>query len=216
MSWLSKLVHNVNQVSDPVGNVIRDKVTPQYKDIAMGGSTANSGATAIASPSATSADPSLGNASDPSYGSFTQPFDVNSFYQNLDPSYFFRLQQGQQAVVNGNAAGSGALSGSAMKDLMSYNQNAASQEYGNSYNRYQTTQGNIFSRLMGLAGLGQGAASNVAGNNSNLSQYGGNAIQNAGTASGAGIVGAGNALSNAAGTYGAYSYMNRQPVGVSP
>jgi hypothetical protein len=216
MSWLSKAVHAVNQISDPVGNVIRDKVTPQYKDIAMGGSN-TAGAPAANDPAAAPIDPSQGNASDPAYGSFTQPFDVQSFYQNLDPSYFFRLQQGQQGLQNSAAAGSGALSGSALKDLMNYNQTAASQEYGNAYNRYQTTQGNIFNRLYSIAGLGQASAGNVAANNTNLAGNAGQALQNAGTASGAGIVGAGNAVSGALGTYGAYNYMNQNPAArVSP
>ena len=215
MSWLSKLgknIHKVVKVADPVADAIRNKVTPDYKEYneQMENPVAPVAEAPVETPAAV--DPSQGNASDPAYGSFTQPFDVQSFYQNLDPSYFFRLQQGQQGLVNSAAAGSGSLSGSALKDLMSYNQESASQEYGNAYNRYQTTQGNIFSRLMGIAGLGQASASNVGYNNSGLATNTGNQVVNAGTAAGAGIVGAGNSVANAAGMYGAMRYMNNNPV----
>ena len=125
-----------------------------------------------------------------------KPFDVEEFYKYQDPGYAFRLQQGKQAVMNGAAAGSGALSGAAIKDLIDYNQNAASTEYTNAFNRYQTTQGNIFSRLSELAGLGQNAAANVGNQGTQLAGNAGQFYSNAGTAAGSGIVGAGNAISN--------------------
>ncbi len=137
-----------------------------------------------------------GDSADPSFGSFTKPFDVEEFYKYQDPGYAFRLQQGRQAVLNGASAGSGALSGAAYKDLIDYNQNAASTEYGNAFNRYQTQQGNIFSRLSELAGLGQNAAANVGNQGTNLAGNAGQFLSNAGTAAGSGIVGAGNAISN--------------------
>lgn len=149
-------------------------------------------------PSATAEqDPGYyGDQSDPAYGSFTQPFDVEQFYKYEDPGYAFRLQQGSQAVQNSAAAGSGALSGAALKDLIGYNQDAASTEYGNSFNRYQTTQGNIFQRLMGIAGLGQSAAAGVGNQGTQLAGQAGQFLSNAGTASGAGIVGGANAITN--------------------
>lgn len=219
MSWLSKL----SKVLDPVGSALHENSTVQKLDPLgtavfgsgqqgsnAGISDALNGAMSGAAGGADApADPSQGNAADPSYGSFTKPFDVQSFYQNLDPGYFFRLQSGQQGLANSAAAGSGALSGSALKDLMNYNQDAASSEYGNAFNRYQTTQGNIFNRLATIAGYGQASAANVGANNTALAGTAGQALQNAGTAQGAGIVGAGNALSSGMGTYGAYNYMNR-------
>lgn len=210
MSWLSK----ISKVLDPVGSKLHENSTVQKMD-PLGTAVFGTGQDGVvgtntdgSTQNAASVDPSQGNAADPAYGSFTQPFDVQSFYQNLDPGYFFRLQSGQQGLANSAAAGSGALSGSALKDLMNYNQDAASQEYGNAYNRYQTTQGNIFNRLATIAGYGQASAGNVAANNTALANVGGQALQNAGTASGAGIVGAGNALANL-GTAAGYGYMNR-------
>lgn len=156
-----------------------------------------------------------GDSADPAYGSFTKPFDVNEFYKYQDPGYWWRLQQGQQAVQNGAAAKDGALSGAALKDLMGYNQDMASTEYGNAFNRYQTTQGNIFSRLSSLAGLGQNAAAGVGNQGVQLAGQAGQALQNAGTAAGGGIVGAGNALAGGATNYGAYRYATGGPTGIS-
>lgn len=140
----------------------------------------------------------MGDTQDDSYGSFTKPFDVTEFYKYQDPGYAFRLQQGNQAVQNRNSAGSGALSGSAYKDLIDYSQGAASTEYGAAFDRYNTSQGNIFNRLSQLAGLGQNAAANVGNQGTTLAGNAGQFTSNAGTAAGAGIVGAGNALSNGA------------------
>jgi hypothetical protein len=143
--------------------------------------------------------PTTGN--DAEFGSLLRPFDAATFNQYQDPGYQFRLQQGTQAVRNAAAAGSGALSGAALKDLLMFNQDAASQEYGNAFNRYQTQQGNIFSRLSGIAQLGQSAAAGVGQQGTALAGQAGQALSNAGTAAGAGIVGAGNAAGNAASNY---------------
>ncbi len=135
------------------------------------------------------------------YGSLLKPFGADEFKQFLDPGYQFRKQQGEQGVLNSASAGSGAMSGAALKDLLAFNSDLASTEYGNAFNRYQTQQGNIFQRLAGLTQLGQGAAANVGSQGTALAGNAGQALQAAGTASGAGIVGAGNALSNGATNY---------------
>jgi hypothetical protein len=135
------------------------------------------------------------------YGSLLHPFDADTFRQYQDPGYQFRLQQGQQGVLNSAAAGSGALSGAALKDLLSFNQDLASTEYSNAFNRYQTQQGNIFQRLSSLANLGQNAAANVGQQGTALATGAGQSLTNAGTATGAGIVGAGNALGNSLSNY---------------
>lgn len=156
-----------------------------------------------------------GDSADPQYGSLLQPFDVEQFYKYEDPGYGFRLQQGNQAVRNAAAAGSGALSGSALKDLLAYSQDMASQEYGNAFNRYQTQQGNIFSRLSSIAQLGQNAAAGVGSQGTSLAGNAGQAYQNAGSAAGAGIVGAGNAIGQGATNYWLYNnpQLWQRPVG---
>lgn len=148
---------------------------------------------------------SYGDPNDPAYGSFTKPFDVEEFYKYQDPGYWFRLQQGTQGLRNAASAGSGALSGAALKDLLTYNQDMASQEYGNAFNRYQTQQGNIFSRLSDIAHLGQSAAAGVGSQGTALAGQAGQNVYNAGSAAGAGIVGAGNALGQGATNYWLYN-----------
>lgn len=143
---------------------------------------------------ATTGNSAYGNPDDPSYGSFTQPFDIHAFLSYLDPGYGFQKQQGEQAVLNSAAAGSGALSGAAMKDLLSFNEGLAATGYQNAFDRYQTQQNNIFQRLYSIAGLGQNAAANVGNQGTQLAGNAGQMYSNAGSAAGAGIVGAGNAL----------------------
>lgn len=142
-----------------------------------------------------------GDPNDPAYGSFTKPFDVEQFYNYADPGYAFELQQGTQALQNSAAAGSGALTGAALKDLLGYSQNFARTGYNDAFNRYQTQQGNIFSRLASIAQLGQNAAAGVGSTGANIAGNAGQAISNAGGAAGAGIVGAGNALGSGLSDY---------------
>lgn len=128
------------------------------------------------------------------YGSLLQPFNMSDF-QQLSPAYNFQLQQGQQGVLNGDASNSGALSGSAYKDLTNYNQNLANTSFNNAFNQYQTQQGNIYSRLAGVAQLGQNAAANTGQQGTALAGQAAQSATNIGTASAAGTVGAANALS---------------------
>lgn len=52
-----------------------------------------------------------------------------------DPSYKFRLEEGQRALENSAAARGGLLSGNTGRALQDYGQGAASQEYGNIWGR---------------------------------------------------------------------------------
>jgi hypothetical protein len=146
-----------------------------------------------------------GDPNDPAYGSLLEPFDVPHFLAYQDPAYHFRLQQGTQGLRNAASAGSGALSGAALKDLLAFNQDMASQEYGNAFNRYQVQQGNIFSRLSDIARLGQSAAAGVGSAGTALAGNAGQAAWQGGSAQGAGIVGAGNALGQGATNYWLYN-----------
>lgn len=206
MGFLSKLVHLGQKPFKATGMTWMDPLgtaTGAYKNQGGGG-----GAAAPATdPNAGMADPNAGyygDQTDPQYGSLLQPFDVEQFYKYQDPGYGFRLQQGTQALRNAAGANSGALSGAALKDLLGYNQDMASQEYTNAFNRYQTQQGNIFSRLSDIARLGQSAAAGVGSAGTALAGNAGQAIANAGAAQGAGIVGAGNALGQGATNYWLY------------
>lgn len=99
----------------------------------------------------------LGQMENPS---FQHDFSATDF--QTDPGYQFRLEQGQQAIER-SAAASGSLStGSTLKALTQYNQDFASNEYQNAYNRFTQNQTNRFNRLASLAGLGQTANGQVA------------------------------------------------------
>ena len=79
----------------------------------------------------------------------------------MDPSYAFRFQQGQGALQNAIRAGIGganAGSGAAMRAITDYGQQAASQEYGNAYNRFMANRAQAVQGLQNLAGTGAGAA----------------------------------------------------------
>lgn len=74
-----------------------------------------------------------------------------------DPSYQWRLQQGQQALERSAAGRGGLQSGATLKALTNYSQGAASQEYQAAFNRFMEGQkhGLERSRLAGdtLSGL---------------------------------------------------------------
>ena len=124
----------------------------------------------------------------------TQQFGPEQFAEGIDPGYAFRLQQGNLANLNlANQAG-GAISGNTLTGLMNYGQGAASQEYQNAFNRFQTQRSNIYNNLANIAGLGQTSLGQTGQLSSNTAQGVGNAIAGAGSAIGAGQVAMGNAL----------------------
>lgn len=132
------------------------------------------------------------------YGSLTKGFTQADYLNNQSSGYGFQLQQGTQALMNAAGAGSGSMSGSALKDLVSYNQEYAKTGYNDAFNRYQTQQNNVFNRLSSLATLGQNAASNTGAQGTQLASTQASATQNAGAAQAAGQLGAANAYAQGA------------------
>ena len=130
------------------------------------------------------------------YGSLVKPFTTQD-WQQLSPAYNFQRQQGMQGTLNGDTAGSGALSGAAQKDLMGFNQNLANTSFNNAFNMYQTQQGNIYQRLAGIAGLGQTAAANTGQQGAQISGGIAQSAQNYGTAMGGAISGGLGSIGNA-------------------
>lgn len=193
-----------NPIANPGGYILGS---------AMGGKSAASEAPAVDQSAAMGG--TYGDPNDPSYGSLTKPFDVEQFYNYADPGYSFELDQGTQALQNSAAAGSGALSGAALKDLLGYSQGFARTGYNDAFNRQQTQQGNIFQRLMGIAQLGQNSASNTGSQGTTAAGNAGQNISNAGTATGSGIVGGANAITNGATNAWLWNQYNQQqrPVG---
>jgi hypothetical protein len=113
-------------------------------------------------------------------GKPTQPFNSAALdaFKN-SPDYQFAFNEGQRALEFSNAAKGQLLSGNNMRDLVSFGQGMATQNFGNYANR-----------LLQLAGLGQNAAANQ-----------GNMIGNAGQAQASGIVGSTNAINSGLGQF---------------
>ena len=68
----------------------------------------------------------------PTIEPWRQPSEQDMY---ADPSFGFRKGIGEQALLNNRAAQGLSRSGGTLKDLLAYNQNFASQEYGNIANR---------------------------------------------------------------------------------
>lgn len=144
------------------------------------------------------------------FGSLIAPFTADTFKQ-YSPAYQFQLQQGVQGTLNGEAASNGALSGAAQKDLMSYNQNLANTSFNNAFNQYQTQQGNIYSRLAGIAQLGQNAAANTGQQGTSLAGQAAQSATNIGTAQAAGTVGSANAITGGISNLSALPWLFNNP-----
>lgn len=88
------------------------------------------------------------------------------------PGYQFRLNEGTRALDNSAIAKGGLLSGNHLRDVLSYGQDYASNEYDKEVMRDEGLYQNEFSRLMNLINLGYGAAGGSAG----IAQNSGNAL----------------------------------------
>lgn len=84
---------------------------------------------------------------------FQRDFKASDFTQ--DPGYQFRLAEGEKAINRKAAAMGGRASGATMKALGRFNQDLASNEYANVYNRFNSDRDRRFNRLALMAGLGQ-------------------------------------------------------------
>ena len=131
-------------------------------------------------------------------GYFNQTYSGQDLYN--DPSYQFRLQQGQDAIQSSAAAQGGLLSGATLKALQGYGQNMASQEYQNAYNRFNADQTNRYNRLSNIVGLGQNAAAQQGNAGMQTAQAVANNTMAGANAQAAGQIAAGNSTANAFGS----------------
>jgi hypothetical protein len=118
----------------------------------------------------------------------------------MDPSYQFRLGEGQKAIERRQNAMGNRFSGAGLTELTRYGQDYASQEYGNAYNR-----------LAGITGTGQTVGSSL---NQLGQMYGsnmGNIMQGAGQNIGNNMLyqGAMGGNSISAGAYPGYNQWNQ-------
>lgn len=114
-----------------------------------------------------------GDASSQGYGSLMETYSPDKFAQ--DPSYQFRLDEGQKGIERAMAARGKTFSPEAVKALADYNQRMASQEYGSAYDRYTADQTNTYNRLASIVGMGQTQAANLGnlelGNAAQISNF---------------------------------------------
>jgi hypothetical protein len=133
-------------------------------------------------------------------GAYTQQPTLEQL--QMDPSYAFRRQQGEQAMLNAARAGGLAGSGGALKAATRYGQEAGSQEYQSAYNRFMANRLAATQGLQGLAGLGANAAQISSG----LAGQTGANIANTATGTGANLANTyastGNQLANVYGNLG--------------
>jgi len=127
------------------------------------------------------------------------PFSMNAF--QADPGYAFRLSEGQKALERSAAARGGLMGGATGKALTRFGQEMGSQEYQNAFNRYQAERQARLNPLQSLAGVGQTAAQNLAGQ---AGQFGSNMAETLGAgaqARASGYMGAANAITGGLGQY---------------
>jgi hypothetical protein len=188
---------------DPNGNPIGLKATSTTTDDGVIGGN-NLAGMLPANLAPTDQTPDLTNA-ESDY--LTHQFNAEDFAKGIDPGYAWRLKMGQdQAARTANLSG-GALSGNALTGLQDYTQGSASQEYNNTFNRFQTQRSNIYNTLASIAGLGQTSlgqttqAGTQAGSNlASLNVAGGNAAAG-------GIAAGTSALTGALNTGGQYAFL---------
>ncbi len=160
-----------------------------------------------------------GNTGSEGYGSLTSQFTPQDYLNNRDPGYGFTLQQGQMALQNSQAADSGVLSGSALKGLIGYNQGMAATGYQNAYNRWFNNNNATYTRLSGLASLGENAAAGAGNVGVQAGANMANTMTGAANASAAGTVGAANAvtgsINNGLGYYMLNNMNNTPPPSVT-
>jgi hypothetical protein len=117
-------------------------------------------------------------------GSLSQPFTASMMSQ-YSPAYQFQLQQGQQAAQRQAAAMGLTGSGGTAKSLSRYAQDYANTAFSSAANLYNQQQTNQYNRLMGVAGMGQQAATTGGQAQQQAAEYAGTlgeqAAQYAGT-----------------------------------
>lgn len=114
--------------------------------------------------------------------------DTSNFFTS--PDYQFRFNEGMRGLENSAAARGGLLSGNFLRGATNYGQGAASQEFGNYWNR-----------IMQTAQLGQNSAAGSGSLGVQSAGQVGNTMMGQGAAEASGYVGAANAVTGGAQNY---------------
>ena len=165
----------------------------------------------LSAPTGSEAIPGLNvDTTSPNYGKYAKDFSMADY--TADPGYAFRLSEGLKGLDAQAAARGGMISGAALKAAQNYGQNAASQEYQNAYNRYQTNRANQLNPLQSLMGAGQTSANALTSAAGTLGQGLGQAAVAGGNAQAAGYINSSNAINNALSQgMSSYASSNRSP-----
>lgn len=131
-------------------------------------------------------------------GQFMKTYSGQDIYD--DPSYQFRVNQGNNAIQGSAAAQGSLLSGATLKALQNYGQESASQEYQNAYNRFNADQTNQYNRLSNLVGIGQNAAAQTGNAGTQTAQAIANNTMQGANSQAAGTIAAGNSVANGFGS----------------
>ena len=162
-------------------------------------------------PGATAATGGTTGQSPLASGEFTKPFTLADFQK--DPGYEFRLSEGMKAIDRSLAARGGALSGRSVKEAQRFNQDLASGEYTNAFNRFNIEREAKYNKFASMAGVGQTTATQLANQGSQYAANVGNLTTNTATQVGdlatqaanaraSGYIGSSNAWSQALGGIG--------------
>lgn len=131
----------------------------------------------------------------PNANGTVNPYTFNS----SDPSYAFRLSEGNRAIDAGLRARGMFNSGGALKELTNYNSNLASTEFGNEFNRVGTLAGYGQNATNFGNTLGANYATNSSNTLTNSAANSANALMAGANARASGYIGNSNAWGTALG-----------------
>lgn len=134
---------------------------------------------------------------DPMQSDLLRQFSMEDFEES--PAYQFNLQQGMEAINKSAAAKGKYYAPATLQDIGKYSQGLASNEFQNALGNFRNNQGDIWSRLSGLAGMGQNAATQTGQFGAQAAGQIGENMIGAGNARAAGLVGSANAINTGIG-----------------
>lgn len=125
-----------------------------------------------------------------------------------EPGYQFRQSEGQKGVERSAAGRGGLFSGQAGKALTRFNQDFASNEYQNAFNRDASQKAQTYGMLSGQSAQGLNAATQTGNFGANAAAQGANYTTQGANAQAAGIVGQANAINGGIQNYQNYNLLN--------
>lgn len=146
----------------------------------------------------------------------TKPIIMDEATLRQTPGYQFNRNQGLKATQNVAAARGLGASGAALKGAAAFATGLADSTYQNQFTNAVTNQTNAYNRLMDVAKLGESAAAQTGSFGTQTAQSIGQNTIAGGTAQAAGLVGAGNALTNAGQSWAGYKWANDNPNALMP